>query len=356
MCGIYGWSFAKRARVPAGQREVLAACLAVSNSQRGDQSWGYYAVNNEGATKIVKRVGDVARASGIARWGRFPTFFAHTRYATRGALTQENAHPFHVGKIVLAHNGAVWNHDRLNVKYDRNCEVDSMHFAHHIDAGLPFDDLEGYGAIEWVEEGSPDAVNICRMEMGSLAAYGIEVDGKQVGTVWSSDADHLKAAIGMARLDAFPYKRLAEGQVYRIVKGKLYIRALTYALSDRDWRYHDWESSYRATSGGLVGKGESNVLDGFRWDPNLKCYVRNTQALPDEPPAPLVDDEGVVDTEALIERHARWLLTLSPIGNGQWVTEDGRTVDLDEDDRAFLREISEEQDLPPAVDTQMRGE
>lgn len=223
MCGIFGWSFKRKAKIPAGQREVLASTLAVANSLRGDQSWGAYYMSAEGRPVVRKHVGDIARVTGVGAFGHVNTLFAHTRYATTGAVIAENSHPFRAGNLLLAHNGMIFNHDALNAKYHRECAVDSMHFAHHLAAGRGFGDIEAYGTVVWVEDPHPHTVKLCRMRQGQLAVYGIKnAKGKQVGTVWSSDRAHLENALGASRLDCFPYVKLEEGAVYEVRQGKLY--------------------------------------------------------------------------------------------------------------------------------------
>lgn len=252
MCGIFGWSFKHKARIPLGQREALASTLAVANSMRGDQSWGvYYLDRNTGKGHVRREVGDIAAVPGLGALGSWDTLFAHTRFATTGSVTRENQHPFKVGSILLAHNGVVFNHEELNHKHNRNCSVDSQHFAYHLDEGKPFNDIEAYGAIEWMQDGKHGgrAVYLCRMRGGSLSVFGIKnAKGKVVGCVWSSDRDHLESALGAARLECFPYQALPEGKVFTARDGVLWstereLHCTAPTLTARDWR------EYYATQG-----------------------------------------------------------------------------------------------------------
>jgi hypothetical protein len=269
MCGIFGWSFVKRARLPAAQREVLAATLAVSNSMRGDQSWGAHYLTRDGRTVTRREVGDIARVAGIgAQLGEQNLMMAHTRFATVGSVSKDNQHPFRAGEILLAHNGVVSNHTELNAKYSRQCSVDSQHFAHHLAEGRDFSDVEAYGSLEWIENSAPASINLLRMRKGSLAVYGIrDAKGKQVGTVWSSDMEHLRSAIGASRLDGFPYVQLEEGHVYVVAKGKLHEDPRRLACAAPSW--DGWESLYRSTQGGARGgrfvtRREGKYIEGIR--------------------------------------------------------------------------------------------
>jgi hypothetical protein len=224
MCGIFGHSFQRKAKVPAGQREILIAALCVANSYRGAQSWGVYAAGQKGKSPKVRReVGDIANVDGLGTLASYPVVFGHTRHATTGAVTRENQHPFKVGHLLLAHNGMVWNHDELNRKYARKCTVDSQHFAHHIADGLTLSDIEAYGALEWTDDKRPGTVFLARLRDGVLSCALIKNrKGKQVGCAWSSDKDHLTRALQASRLDWQMYEPLVEGAVYEVTGGVMY--------------------------------------------------------------------------------------------------------------------------------------
>lgn len=247
MCGLFGWSFTKKTDLPDGKREVMAGVLAISNSLRGNHAWGFVARTREGKARIRRGLGDISHVTGISAYGRFPMLMGHTRYATVGDNTIGNTHPFRLGKVTLAHNGGIWNHEELNKKYDRKCSVDSQHLLYHLVEGKDFSELEGYGAIEWIEDDS-DRVFLCRLKGGSLSTYGIEGSkDKTIGVVWSSDSDHLRSAMGQSRLDCFPYKVMEEGCVYFIENGKMYEDGRKLDLDQKSrgriWRGHsrdDW--------------------------------------------------------------------------------------------------------------------
>jgi predicted glutamine amidotransferase len=252
MCGIWGHSFQRKAKVPSGQREVLCASLAVANSYRGSQSWGVYVAGQKGKKPRTRReVGDIANVEQLGNLAAWPVMFGHTRHATTGAVTRENQHPFRVGHILLAHNGMVWNHYELNRKYERSCTVDSEHFAHHISGGLPFTDLEGYGALEWTDDKRPTTIFLCRMRDGVLSVAGVKNRrGKQVGTVWSSDKDHLERALEASRLDYFWYEKPAEGAVYEVTAGRMFTtKRPALVLAAPVVSYTTRRAAMRATSG-----------------------------------------------------------------------------------------------------------
>jgi hypothetical protein len=301
MCGIFGWSFQRKSKIPAGQREVLGATLAVANSMRGDHSWGVYLAGQKNTEpRVVREVGDIAEVAGIgARLAAYPVIMAHTRHATTGAISRKNQHPFKVGHVLLAHNGMVFNHLELNRRHGRDCAVDSQHFAHHLDAGLAVSEIEGYGALEWVEDSEPERTYLARLRSGQLSVWGIRNrKGKTVGAVWSSDEAHLRSAVGASRLDGYPFETLKQGEVYSVEKGMLYqtkracLEISAPVLTDREWitstsrtscggksyRVRTWpRSSY---SSGLDG---STWTPGSTWDYKAQRYVKAGDRAPTTP-------------------------------------------------------------------------
>ena len=71
----------------------------------------------------------------------------HNRYATKGSVSDANAHPFNVGPITLVHNGTI--HSGLN--YPKGIDVDSHALAHALaEEGIEvFSKINGAFACVW---------------------------------------------------------------------------------------------------------------------------------------------------------------------------------------------------------------
>ena len=108
MCGIIGY---------VGYRpavELLVQGLRVLE-YRGYDSWGLGTVS-EGSVRVTKRVGKISESASADLLGvTATTGIGHTRWATHGAATPENAHP-HTdsrGTLAVVHNGIIENSPAL---------------------------------------------------------------------------------------------------------------------------------------------------------------------------------------------------------------------------------------------------
>jgi glucosamine--fructose-6-phosphate aminotransferase (isomerizing) len=186
MCGIIG-VVAERDAVPIlmeGLRRMEyrgydSAGVAVLDRQR------LHRLRSVGKVKMLQDSLNAAPISGTVG-------IAHTRWATHGVPTAENAHP-HMsrGGIAIVHNGIIENHDVLRAElkdlgYDFTSETDTevvAHRIHHHLAGTSslFEavrktvaELEGAYALAVISESDPDCVVMARE--GCPAVIGLGED------------------------------------------------------------------------------------------------------------------------------------------------------------------------------------
>lgn len=322
MCGIFGYSAPLSTLAPE-ERTLLGAALGMLNDDRGGDSWGAYILNEE--KKIVRGLGKVA--TGLA-WPALlrqaHVLMGHTRKATIGTISVDNAHPFEVGNIVGAHNGHISNHEEMNKKYARAFSVDSMHIFAHIQKGWKLSELTGWGAIEYTNQKKwPDRINLCKVSSGgdlSIAAIDARVENNTViepkAIVWSSLERHLTYALDMAGLGGrYTLYKIEEGVIYSIHNGQLFTqkrklqlgipsynnRSAGFCGSSRGFtQYNDWDGDPGRAS--VVG-GDYDVY----FKNNAKFYVDRTalllsleeEKLEAEPPV-VVDGQVISEDPAVV--------------------------------------------------------
>ena len=237
MCGLFGWIINEHDdnAVSASKMHIVGTVLAARNDERGGDSWGYF-----DGQRVERGLGDILDAHGDNSLAQSAFMLAHTRLATTGAKTVENAHPFEVvgsvRHIIGAHNGMVSNHVMLNTKYHRTCQVDSMHIFEHLANGVKPKDITAYGAITYQ---SADGVFASRFHGGQLSA--VTVAG---GLIWSSAADSLMLALRIARIPVVRVFQFGDQTLYRLSHdgirkvGRLSIAEPMYSGK---WSYGDWD-------------------------------------------------------------------------------------------------------------------
>ncbi len=135
MCGIMG---------AVSKRDITKVLLEGLHrlEYRGYDSAGIALINNEGQLKRLRVQGKVqALAEAMSETTLSGhTGIAHTRWATHGKPSEQNAHP-HIshGEIAVVHNGIIENHDELRhylqaLGYEFTSETDTevaAHLIHH---------------------------------------------------------------------------------------------------------------------------------------------------------------------------------------------------------------------------------
>jgi glucosamine--fructose-6-phosphate aminotransferase (isomerizing) len=189
MCGIVGY-LGKRPAVPlllAGLRRL---------EYRGYDSAGVAVLNGKGV-EVVKREGklDILEAALAEVSPQGTTGIAHTRWATHGPPTRENAHPHtsNDGTISLIHNGIIENADALRTVLKEkgfvfHSQTDTEVVVHLIDHlwedGIPMEEavaaalrqVEGPYGIAVVSTRDRDKIVVARN--GSPLLVGVGEDGE----------------------------------------------------------------------------------------------------------------------------------------------------------------------------------
>ena len=164
MCGIFG--FAKKHNSQNDRqidilRDVLTN-LADESSVRGKDSTGF-AVMTPDSRRTYKSLSDSSSLVRAKDWNKLidevnrdtTIVIGHVRLATHGTVNIRNAHPFTIGEVVGAHNGVIYNYNKLAKSRGKEVEVDSeVIFAslNKNEMNKAFTDIDGDFAVTWVKD------------------------------------------------------------------------------------------------------------------------------------------------------------------------------------------------------------
>ena len=172
MCGIIGYKGKKNAK------DVLISCLEMLE-YRGYDSSGIAVLKND-KVRIVKTVGRIEKLT--EKRLRFDLDdshcgIGHTRWATHGKVTEENAHPHKVGKVTLVHNGVIENYKEIQEKlkkYEFKSETDSEVICALIDSYY-----KGNNELEAIQKATSELKGSYALAIifdGKEKIYGIKKD------------------------------------------------------------------------------------------------------------------------------------------------------------------------------------
>ena len=184
MCGLIGYVGDKPAAT------IISEAL-LRLEYRGYDSAGV-AIINDGSIYLAKDTGNVAR---VLRECKIETLrgnigIGHTRWATHGGVTKENAHPHCDDKMQIAvvHNGIIENYVELRKRLSRkhefisetDTEVIPFLIRDYIDSGLTFElavfaavrELKGSYGILALSTLEPDKIIAVRNESPLVVGLG----------------------------------------------------------------------------------------------------------------------------------------------------------------------------------------
>lgn len=156
MCGLLAFSS------PSPLNPTTISLLFALNQPRGSDSAGFFLETPDKKFLIDKALGPFSESL-EKNFNPPPAklFFGHTRAASVGSVTIENAHPFTFGSVVGAHNGTLTNFKILIDNYATLYPNAFNHNELNIDSKLIFaalnefndfrilSDLQGAAAIIW---------------------------------------------------------------------------------------------------------------------------------------------------------------------------------------------------------------
>lgn len=189
MCGLVGVAGKLEYR-----DEALTRRLLMYDYFRGMDSTGFAAIHKNGDATCVKIAShpidlfDMKSFDKACSFGRSNVFMGHNRAATKGAISNKNAHPYTCGDIVGAHNGTLelssWN-SLKHVVGDEH-ETDSAAIFEcinmiGIEATVPL--LSGAWSLVWYDR-AQETLNFLRNDKRPMWFAWTKTFDK---LIWSSD-------------------------------------------------------------------------------------------------------------------------------------------------------------------------
>lgn len=198
MCGIYG--FIGR---PDKITPQIIEKLGKLNVQRGADSTGVAWICSDASCVIKQAISSPVFFNNLKQ-GKRNSFLnnyykrdtlailGHTRFATRGAVNNDNAHPFENDNLISTHNGVIYNFDALQTKFSTDYQVDSQIIGHLLaqkDVKMALKQLEGYFCVPYMDRKQPTILNVAVYN----ADFSYSIWHDQL--YYSSDSAHLETAL-----------------------------------------------------------------------------------------------------------------------------------------------------------------
>ncbi len=238
MCGIVGY---------AGNRDAAGVILEGLRrlEYRGYDSAGL-AVIDEGSIVLRRSVGKLRGLFDEVqkRPVKGTVGIGHTRWATHGRPSEENAHPHVEGGVAVVHNGIIENYLSLRAELEKDgavfkSETDTEILAHlicrEVKKGLVLEEavagalkhVKGTYALAAISESEPEKIVGARMECPLIVGIG---EGEMM---LSSD---IPAILDITRSAIF----LHDGEVVTITRSGLTLRDLSGKTIERSPAVIDW--------------------------------------------------------------------------------------------------------------------
>ena len=189
MCGIVGY---------IGRKKVVPVIIEGLRKleYRGYDSAGIAVVDAAGKLEIRRASGKLRNLEEVIQKSPIDGTYGigHTRWATHGRPTEENAHPHRdcSGQIVVVHNGIIENYLELKEQLQREghkfaTETDTEIVAHLVEKNLQFGDgqipleeavrkslkqLRGIYALVFLSTSDPDKIVAARLGPPAVVALG----------------------------------------------------------------------------------------------------------------------------------------------------------------------------------------
>lgn len=237
------------------------------DTARGEHSTGIASINRNNDVRLYKEVGhpdDLYRTyeeefddDRLIKDLNLKALIGHNRYATTGAKTADNAHPFHHENIVGAHNGTLTSPFRL--KDSGKFEVDSEAiFYNFAKEGFEntINNISGAWALTWFD-GDNNTMNFIRNKERTLYYC---FDNTETVMYWASMEWMLELASLYSKVRISNIEEFNVNHLYTMTLDKLSIKDNEFTESKKS--YEGWKYIPSPNKPGNFWKGTPNFFNG----------------------------------------------------------------------------------------------
>lgn len=246
MCGIIGYTGKNEAK------ELLLEALEKLEYRGYDSSGMALCGGDEKGTRIYKCTGRVKNLQNLCgtKKENGTCGIGHTRWATHGGVSKENAHPHQFGKVTVVHNGIIENYKELisyyglekSLRSQTDSEVVAAVLSHFYKGDVcsairkTVLKLKGTFALGIMFEDMPGVIFAARH------VSPVVITKTEDGTMLASDVTVLAQY-------AKEYFVLPEGHVAVLKKDKVSLYDMSGDMVKPEWQYVDWEVNCEGKSG-----------------------------------------------------------------------------------------------------------
>lgn len=201
MCGIVG--VVSQTSVGSKVRQDWFNQALYTDALRGWDSTGIFTVSRGQEVDIFKRAVMAQDFMSMKPYGSLSDrhsankfIVGHNRKATKGGITNQSAHPFEYGNIVMVHNGTLVNHRSLPKGNTFDVDSEALTYAvNDLGAEEAFERADGAFACVWYDR-SDDTINMIRNDERPLTyAYvndGLLFASEKLMLMWLADRNDIK--------------------------------------------------------------------------------------------------------------------------------------------------------------------